>query len=136
MNRDKIIHQWSRFNTCPSLPFFATDDKEQFWCLNIIFNNKTGSLVLKFSRCEKRFSFLKRQQIAWKAPLKLVLPSPISEYLISRYSIAPNSYSSCSLKFRSICKAKNPATTEQSTYNCFKTLTHVHAVLYYGMLVQ
>ena len=52
------------------------------------------------------------------------------------YSIAPNFYFSCSLKFRSICKAKRPATTEQSAYNCFKTLTHVHAVLYYGMLVQ
>ena len=70
------------------------------------------------------------------APLNLVLPSPISEYIYFTLFIAHNSYLSCSLKFRSICTAKHPATTEQSTYNCFKPLTHVHAVLYYGMLVQ
>ena len=51
---------FSRFNRCPSLPSFATDDGKQFHCLNEVLNDKTGPLFLEFSWCEKRFGILKK----------------------------------------------------------------------------
>ena len=61
----KFKTSWSqffpaRFNQCPSLPSFATDDGKQFHCLNEVLNDKTGPLLLEFSWCEKSFRILKK----------------------------------------------------------------------------
>ena len=39
----------SSLNPCPSLPSVATDDRQQFQCLNIVLLNKTGSLFAEFN---------------------------------------------------------------------------------------
>ena len=46
---------FSSFNSFPSMPSVATGDKKQFQCLQIVFNNKTRSLVLEFSWCNDTF---------------------------------------------------------------------------------
>ena len=54
---------WPNVFKFQSIFIFAihcTDNRKQFQCLNMILNNKTRSLFLKFNRCEKSFSFLKR----------------------------------------------------------------------------
>ena len=38
---------FSSFNPFPSLPSVATDDRKQFQCHNIVFNNKTTPLFLE-----------------------------------------------------------------------------------------
>ena len=63
-NLEKVGPIFSRFNPSPSLPSVATDDRKQFQCLNIVFNDKTGSLLLEFDRYERSFSFLKIRQKA------------------------------------------------------------------------
>ena len=37
------------FHPFPSMPSVATDDRKQFQYLQIVFNNKTRSLVLEFN---------------------------------------------------------------------------------------
>ena len=37
---------FSSFNPHTSLPFVETDDRKQFQCLNIVFNNKTAPLLI------------------------------------------------------------------------------------------
>ena len=37
------------FNSFPSLPSVATDDRKQFKCHKIVFNNKARSLFLEFN---------------------------------------------------------------------------------------
>ena len=49
---EKIGPIFSRFNPFPSLPSVATDDRKQFQCRKIVFNNKTRPLFLEFNRCE------------------------------------------------------------------------------------
>ena len=46
---EKVGPTFSNFNPCPSLPFVTTDDRKQFQCLNIVLNNKTRPLFLKFN---------------------------------------------------------------------------------------
>ena len=46
---EKIGPIFSSFNPFPSLPFVATDDRKQFQCREIVFNNKTRSLFWEFS---------------------------------------------------------------------------------------
>ena len=43
-NLEKIGLNISSFNPFPSLPSVATDDRKQFQCLKIVFNNKTRPL--------------------------------------------------------------------------------------------
>ena len=47
----KLEKNWpiSKFNPFPSLPSVATGDRKQFQYLQIVFNNKTRSLVLEFN---------------------------------------------------------------------------------------
>ena len=40
---------FSSFNSCPSLPSMATDERKQFQCLNKVLNDKTEQLVLEFN---------------------------------------------------------------------------------------
>ena len=49
---EKIGPIFSSFNLFPSLPSVATDDRKQFQCRKIVFNNKTRALFLEFSWCE------------------------------------------------------------------------------------
>ena len=46
---------FSSFNPFPSMPSVATDDRKQFQYLQIVFNNKTRSLVLGFNWCKDTF---------------------------------------------------------------------------------
>ena len=49
---EKLGRNWpnfSSFNPFPSLPPVATDDRKQFQCHKIDFNNKTRSLFLEFN---------------------------------------------------------------------------------------
>ena len=46
---EKIGPIFSSFNPFPSLSFAATDDRKQFQCRNIVFNNKAGPLFLGFN---------------------------------------------------------------------------------------
>ena len=43
---------FASFNLCPSLSPFATEDRKQFQCLNIVLNNKTRPLFLELNSCE------------------------------------------------------------------------------------
>ena len=43
------IGQFFQVNPSPSMPSIATGDKKQFQYLQIVFNNKTRSLVLEFN---------------------------------------------------------------------------------------
>ena len=43
---------FSSFNPFPSMPSAATGDRKQFQYLQIVFNNKTRSLVLELKRCQ------------------------------------------------------------------------------------
>ena len=52
---EKVGSAFSIFNPCPSLPPVATDDREQFQCLNIVLNDKTKPLFLEFNWCEDKF---------------------------------------------------------------------------------
>ena len=45
---EKVGPTFSTFNPCPSLPSVASDERKQFQYLNIVLNNKTGPLFLKF----------------------------------------------------------------------------------------
>ena len=47
---------FSNFNPFPSVPSIATGDRKQFRCLQIVFNNKSWSLVLEFDCCEGTFT--------------------------------------------------------------------------------
>ena len=38
----------SIFNSCPSLPTPATDERKKFQCLNIVLSNKSGPLFVEF----------------------------------------------------------------------------------------
>jgi len=40
---------FSSFNPFPSLPSVATDDRKQFHCRKIVFNNKARPLFLEFN---------------------------------------------------------------------------------------
>ena len=60
---EKVGPAFSIFNPCPSLPPVATDDREQFQCLNIVLNDKTEPLFLDSIGVKTSFSFLKRQQM-------------------------------------------------------------------------
>ena len=44
-NLNEKLAYFSSFNPCPSLPSVATDDKNQFRCINIVLNNMTGPLL-------------------------------------------------------------------------------------------
>ena len=47
----KLKKNWpifSNFNPFPSMPSVATGDRKQFQYFEIVFNNKTRSLVLEF----------------------------------------------------------------------------------------
>ena len=46
---EKIDPIFSSFSPFPSLPSTATDERKQFQCRNIVFDNKTSPLVLEFS---------------------------------------------------------------------------------------
>ena len=46
---EKIGPILSSFNPFPSLSSVATDDRKQFQCSKIVFNNKAGPLFLKFN---------------------------------------------------------------------------------------
>ena len=70
----------SSFNTCPSLPSVATDDRKQFQWLNKDFNNKTGPLFLIFKWCEKNFSFQKERQ--WRGIASLSSNSSLYKWCI------------------------------------------------------
>ena len=45
----KKLAIFSSFNPFPSMPPVATDDRKQFQYIQIVLNNKTRSLVLKFN---------------------------------------------------------------------------------------
>ena len=47
---------FSSFNLRPFLPSIAKDDLKQFWCLNIVFNNKAVPLFFFFQLFRKKFS--------------------------------------------------------------------------------
>ena len=49
---------FSSFNPLPSMPSVATGDRKQFQYIQIVLNNKTRSLVLKFSRSEDTWRFI------------------------------------------------------------------------------
>ena len=38
----------SIFNSCPSLPTPAKDDRKKFQCVNIVLSNKSGPLLVEF----------------------------------------------------------------------------------------
>jgi len=46
---EKIGPIFSSFNPLPSLPSIATDDRKQFQCRKIVFNNKARALFLEFN---------------------------------------------------------------------------------------
>ena len=46
---EKIGPILSSFNPFPSLPSLATDDRKQFQCRKIVFNNKARPLFLEFN---------------------------------------------------------------------------------------
>ena len=46
---EKIAPTFSSSNPYPSVSFFASDNRKDFLCLNIILNNKTGPLFLEFN---------------------------------------------------------------------------------------
>jgi len=46
---EKIGPNFSSFNPFPSLPSVATDDRKQFQCREIVFNNKGRPLFLEFN---------------------------------------------------------------------------------------
>jgi len=46
---EKIRPIFSSFNPLPSLPSVATDDRKQFQCRKIVFNNKSRPLFLEFN---------------------------------------------------------------------------------------
>ena len=46
---EKIGPIFSSFNPLPSLPSVATDDRKQFQCRKIVFNNKARALFLEFN---------------------------------------------------------------------------------------
>ena len=46
---EKIGPIFSSFNPLPSLPSVATDDRKQFQCRKMVFNNKARPLFLEFS---------------------------------------------------------------------------------------
>ena len=46
---EKVGPTFSRFNPFPSLPFVTNDNRKQFQCLNVVLNNKTEQLFLKFN---------------------------------------------------------------------------------------
>jgi len=46
---EKIGPIFSSFNPFPSLPSAATDDRKQFQCRKIVFNNKARPLFLEFN---------------------------------------------------------------------------------------
>ena len=52
---EKIGRIFSSFNPFPSLPSVATDDRKQFQCRKIVFNNKTTPLFLEFKCCEDTY---------------------------------------------------------------------------------
>ena len=45
---------FSSFNPHTSLPFVETDDRKQFQCLNIVFNNKTAPLLIFWIKLMRR----------------------------------------------------------------------------------
>ena len=46
---EKIGPIFSSFNPFPSLPLVATEDRKQFQCRKIVFNNKNRTLFLEFN---------------------------------------------------------------------------------------
>ena len=61
---EKIGPSLSIFNPFQSLPSVATEDRKQFQCRKMVFNNKNRALILEFNCFEnafKSFSFLKRR---------------------------------------------------------------------------
>ena len=48
---------FASFNLCPSFSPFATEDRKQFQCLNIVLNNKTRPLhvFLELNSCEDSY---------------------------------------------------------------------------------
>jgi len=46
---EKIGPIFSSFNPFPSLPSVATDNRKQFQCRKIVFNNKARPLFLEFN---------------------------------------------------------------------------------------
>ena len=59
---------FSSFNPFPSMPSVATGDRKQFQYLQIVLNNKTRSLVLKFNWCKDTF------QLFIKLPNSVTMP--------------------------------------------------------------
>ena len=45
---------FSSFNPHTSLPFVETDDRKQFQCLNIVFNNKTAPILIFWIKLMRR----------------------------------------------------------------------------------
>ena len=45
----KLVTDYSSFNSFPSLPSVATDDRKQFQCRKMEFHNKTRPLFLEFN---------------------------------------------------------------------------------------
>jgi len=54
---EKIGPIFSSFNPFPSLPSVATDNRKQFQCRKIVFNNNTRPLFLEFNDAKTLFSF-------------------------------------------------------------------------------
>jgi len=52
---EKIGPIFSSFNPFPSLPSVITDDRKQFQCRKIVFNNEARPLFLEFNLCEATF---------------------------------------------------------------------------------
>ena len=59
---------FSSFNPFPSMPSVATGDRKQFQNIQIVFNNNTRSLVLKFNWSEDTFWLFINCQAAWQCP--------------------------------------------------------------------
>jgi len=57
---EKIGPIFSSFNPFPSLLSIATNDRKQFQCGKIVFNNKARPLFLEFNRCENTFQLFKK----------------------------------------------------------------------------
>ena len=86
---------FSSFNPFPSMPSVATDDRKQFQYIQIVLNNKSRSLVLKFNWCEDTFWLFIELPIAWQCPFntsrerKLALTSPV---LCAPFKMAEHSF--------------------------------------------
>ena len=52
---DKLVQVFLSLNPRASVPSVATDDRKQFQCLHIVWNNKTEQLSLEFDWCEDKF---------------------------------------------------------------------------------